>query len=189
MTRTCDSLDITLVRDAAAKKFSWFILPGRSMTFVRFDPSFVPKAWMPPKPEDISTEDRSKLSSAYWYLRGVAMLKPTLNPLLQVYFHRMQCIMLRTCHPSIIHYESRSIVYLVSAGLGRSKLSGNAVAKALFRAGTARLEYTRTVALVIHDVLVELNLSDWWTMRTLQMHIEDIATSTILKAWSNVCQL
>jgi hypothetical protein len=66
MTHACDSLDIALVRDAAAKKFSWFILPGRSMTFVRFDPSFVPKAWMPPKPEDISTEDRSKSSSAYW---------------------------------------------------------------------------------------------------------------------------
>jgi len=97
--------------------------------------------------------------------------------------------MLQTCHPSIIHYESRSIIYSVSAGLGRSKLSSSAMAKALFCAGTARLEYTRTVALVIHDVLVELNLSDWWTMRALQMHLEDIATSTILNASSNVCQL
>jgi len=78
------------------------------------------------------------------------MLKLTLNPLPQAYFYRMQCIMLRTCHPSVIHYESRSIVYSVCAGLVRSQLSGNAMAKALFWARTARLEYIRTAALVIH---------------------------------------
>ena len=46
MTQAYDNLDIALVRDAAAKKFSWFILPGRSMTFVRSDSSFGPKAHM-----------------------------------------------------------------------------------------------------------------------------------------------
>ncbi|OJA07525.1 hypothetical protein AZE42_07696 [Rhizopogon vesiculosus] len=180
MTHTYDSLDTTLARDLATKKFSWFILPGRSMTFVRFD---VPQAWMPQKPADIATVDQSK-SSAFWHPRGVPMLRPTLNQSLQMYFHRVQRIMPRTCHPSIIHHEAHSIIHSVSSGPGQPKLWGNAVAKTLFHAGTARLEYTRTVSLLIHDVLIELNLHDWCAMRALRMHLEDVATSTILKAWS-----
>ncbi|OAX39128.1 hypothetical protein K503DRAFT_109367 [Rhizopogon vinicolor AM-OR11-026] len=150
------------------------------MTFVRFD---VPQAWMPQKPADITTVDQLK-SSPFWHPRGVAMLRPTLNQNLQMYFHRVQRIMPRTCHPSIIHHEAHSIIHSVSSGPGQLKLWGNAVAKALFHAGTARLEYTRTVSLLIHDVLIELNLHDWCAMRTLRIHLEDVATSTILKAWS-----
>lgn len=191
MTHACESLDITLARDVAAKKFSWFILPGRSMAFVKFDSSYVPQAWIPPaKPATGSTEDQSPKLSAFWYPRGVAKLRPTLNPYLQAYFYKIQHIMPRTCHPSVIHHEARLIIHSVSAGLNHSqpKLSGDAVAKALFLVGTARPEYSRTVALLVYDVLVELNLSNWLAMRTLRIHLEDVATSTILKAWSNVCQ-
>jgi hypothetical protein len=188
MTRAYDVLDITLARDVVARKFSWFILPGRSIAFVRFDSSYVPQAWMPPKPIGKSPEDRSPKPSAFWHPRGVAMLRPTLDQHLQMYFRRVQRMTPRTCHPSTIHHEARLIVHSVGAGLGQPKSLCDPVAKALFRAGTARLEYTRTVAFLIHDALVQLSLSDWCAMRTLQIHLEDMATSSILKAWSNVRQ-
>ena len=184
MTRPCENLDTILARDAAARKFSWFVFPGKSMASVRFDSSVV--LWMPSKPTRNYFEDRSP-KSLFWHPRGVAKLRPTLNQQLQMYFHKMQRITPRTCHPAIIHREACWIAHSLSAGLaGQPKLLGGAVPKALFCAGTVQLEYTRTVALLIYDVLAELNLSDWSTMRNLQIHVEDVATSSLLKVWSNV---
>ncbi|KAG0698874.1 hypothetical protein DFH29DRAFT_939609 [Suillus ampliporus] len=186
MTDTYEQLDVILARDITAKKFSWFISPGRSMASVRHESTFASQPWMPPKPADTSTEDRLPKYSAIWHSRGVATTRPTLNQHLQSYFYRMQRIVPRICHPSIIHNEARLNIHSMNARfVGQPKLFGEALAKALFRAGAARLEYTRTVALLTNDVLIELNLTDWCTMRALQVHLEDIATSTILKAWSN----
>ncbi|KAG2148005.1 hypothetical protein DEU56DRAFT_783500 [Suillus clintonianus] len=187
MTGTCDTVDIVLARDNAAKKFSWCILPGRSMASARSESSFTPQTRMLPKPADTSTEDRSAKHSAIWHLRGFTMTRPTLNQHLESYFHRMQQTAPRICHPLTIHNEARLIIHTVNnAGFaGQPKLLGEAVAKALFIAGAAQLQYTRTVALLTHDVLVELNLSNWCAMRAMQIYLENIATSTILNAWYN----
>ncbi|KAG1739862.1 uncharacterized protein EDB91DRAFT_1134199 [Suillus paluster] len=185
MAGACEQLDMILARDAAAKNFSWFILPGRSMASVRFESKFAPQAWMPPNPTYTSTEEQTP--KYIWHPHGVAMIRPTLNQHLQAYFYKVQHILPRICHPSVIHNEARLITHSVNAGFNSKPESfGEAVAKALFRAGATRLEYTRTVALLTNDVLIELNLSDWCAMRALRLYLEDIATSTVLKAWSNI---
>src|SRR5258708_1955848 len=121
--------DITLVRDNAAKKFSWCILPGKSMTSVRSESSFGPQAGMPPKPADTSTEEQSPKHSAIWRLCGVTMPRPTLNQCLQSYFRRMQHVMARISHPLAIHDVACSIVHSVNnTGLaGQPKLFAEAL--------------------------------------------------------------
>ncbi|KAG1753194.1 hypothetical protein EDB19DRAFT_1617889, partial [Suillus lakei] len=111
--------------------------------------------------------------SAIWRLCGVTMPRPTLNQCLQSYFRRMQHVMARISHPLAIHDVACSIVHSVNnTGLaGQPKL----FAEALFTAGTTRLQYTRTVALLTHDVLIELNMSDWRVMHDLKVHLEEFA--------------
>lgn len=53
-------------------------------------------------------------------------------------------------------------------------------------AGVARLQYTRTVALLIHDVLIELNMTDWRVMHAVGVHLKEFATSTLLHIFHNV---
>lgn len=81
-----------------------------------------------------------------------------LHPQLQIYFHRMQSILSNTCHPLEIRAETRSIV---SSILSRNNTEDRALAivlwvKALYLAGGAVIEYSRTVAILAHDIVTEL---------------------------------
>ncbi|KAG2038589.1 hypothetical protein BDR03DRAFT_918548 [Suillus americanus] len=185
MTNTCDPDAVTLTRDNAAKNFSWYISPGRPMTTVRSKSSFAPRAWMPPRPTDTSTEEQSPKYLANWHLLGIRLTRPTLNQCLQSYFRRMQHVMARICHPLSIHNEACSIIHsLKNAAFIEPKL----LAEGLFNAGAARLEYTRTVALLIHDVLIELNMTDWRVMQAVGRHLERFAMSALLNVFRNVCR-
>ncbi|KIK40656.1 hypothetical protein CY34DRAFT_257061 [Suillus luteus UH-Slu-Lm8-n1] len=58
-------------KDKPAKRFSWYISPGRSVRSARSESSFAPQAKMPPRPTDTPTEEQSPIYSATWYLRGI----------------------------------------------------------------------------------------------------------------------
>jgi hypothetical protein len=186
MTGTCDADAATLARDKAAKNFSWWISPGRSIGSVRSESSFATQAWVPPRPADALTEEQSPKYSATWYFRGFRMTRPILNPSLQSYFRRMQHVTTRICHPLSIHNEACSIIHSIrNAGfIDQPEL----LAEGLFVAGVPRLQYTRTVALIIHEVLVELNMTDWRAMHATSTHLCNFATAALRRAFDNVCQ-
>jgi hypothetical protein len=62
----------------------------------------------------------------------------------------------------------------------------NLLVEGLFIAGAARLQYTRTVALIIHEVLIELNLINWRVMHAVRVYLYKFATSSLLRAFHNV---
>ncbi|KAG2359417.1 hypothetical protein BDR07DRAFT_1258200, partial [Suillus spraguei] len=108
---------------------------------------------------------------------GIKMTRPTLNQRLQSYFRRMQHVMTRICHPLSIHNEACSIIHSAkNAGISNQP---KWLAEKLFVAGVVRLQYTRTVALLIHDVLIELNMTDWRVMHAMGIHLEKFATATL----------
>ncbi|KAG2744066.1 hypothetical protein P692DRAFT_20132702 [Suillus brevipes Sb2] len=61
----------------------------------------------------------------------------------------------------------------------------NLLVEGLFIAGAARLQYTRTAALIIHEVLIELNLTDWRVMHAVRVYLYNFATSSLLRAFHN----
>jgi len=153
MTGTCDANAVTLARDNAAKNFSWYISPGRPMTSVRYKSSFAPRAWMPPRPAETSTEAHSSKYFATWHLLGSRLTRPPLNQRLQSYFRRMQHVMTRICHPLSIHNEACSIVHSVkNAGfVGQPRL----LAEGLFMhaVGVHLKEFaTSTLLHIFHNV-------------------------------------
>ncbi|EMD34596.1 hypothetical protein CERSUDRAFT_97187 [Gelatoporia subvermispora B] len=81
-----------------------------------------------------------------------------LDSQLQLYFHRMQSISTTTCHPLEIRVEARSIVASIvkRTDLDDRTLSVTMWARALFLAGTAHLGYSRSIAILAHDVATEL---------------------------------
>lgn len=92
--------------------------------------------------------------------------------------------MTRICHPLSIHNEACSIIHSVkNAGISNQP---KWLAEKLFVAGVVRLQYTRTVALLIHDVLIELNMTDWRVMHAMGIHLEKFATATLLNVFYNV---
>ncbi|KAG1858968.1 hypothetical protein DFJ58DRAFT_781047 [Suillus subalutaceus] len=185
MIDICNTDAVTLARDNAAKNFSWYISPGRPMIPVRSKSSFAPRAWTPPRPADTSAEEQSPKYLANWHLLGIRLTRPTLNQCLQSYFRRMQHVMTRICHPLSIHNEACSIMHSL---MNATFIHPNLLAEGLFIAGTARLQYTRTVALLIHDVLIELNMTDWHVMHAVGVHLETFATWTLLDVFRNVCR-
>jgi hypothetical protein len=62
------------------------------------------------------------------------------------------------------------------------------LAEGLFIAGAARLQYTRTVALIIHEVLIELDLTNWLVAHDVRVHLCNFATWSLLMAFHNVCR-
>jgi hypothetical protein len=175
-----------VAKDKISKNFVWFISPGRSVSSARSESKFAPQATMPPRPTDTSTEEQSPLYSAIWYFRGSRMTRPILDTRLQSYFHKMQHFTTRICHPSCIYYEACSIVHSL-------RITGfvdqpDLLAEGLFIAGAARLQYTRTMALIIHEVLIELNLTNWRVMHAVRVHLYNFATSSLLMAFQNVCR-
>ncbi|OCH86306.1 hypothetical protein OBBRIDRAFT_738240 [Obba rivulosa] len=81
-----------------------------------------------------------------------------LDPQLQLYFHRMQSILPNTCHPLEIHAESRKIVSCILAytDVDDRALALTLWARALPLAGSACLEYSRSIAILVHDIVTEL---------------------------------
>ncbi|KIK42817.1 hypothetical protein CY34DRAFT_750462 [Suillus luteus UH-Slu-Lm8-n1] len=49
----------------------------------------------------------------------------------------------------------------------------------------ARLQYTRTVALIIHEVLIELDLTNRWVAHDVRVHLRNFATWSLLMTFHN----
>ncbi|KAL6299327.1 hypothetical protein BKA93DRAFT_694189, partial [Sparassis latifolia] len=82
---------------------------------------------------------------------------------LQVYFYRMQCMISETCHPLVIHAEAgcvvRSIISCSEPWVARRCISE--WAQRLFFSAIARLDYSRTVAVIVHDIMADLFWASW----------------------------
>jgi len=77
------------------------------------------------------------------------------DPKLQVYFYRMEKN-LRTCHPAEIHTE---VVNLAQDILDKPTDAGSSVqsiAETLAKAGCRKVEYSRTCALMAHEIFCQL---------------------------------
>lgn len=95
----------------------------------------------------------------------------------------MQHVTTRICHPLSIYNEACSIVH--SMRIAGFVNQPNLLVEGLFIAGAARLQYTRTVALIIHEVLIELNLINWRVMHAVRVYLYNFATSSLLRAFHN----
>ncbi|KAH7922919.1 hypothetical protein BV22DRAFT_970974, partial [Leucogyrophana mollusca] len=112
--------------------------------------------------------------------KAMPMHRPPLDARLQAYFYKMQRAASRTCHPSVISQEARLIIHSLTMG-GEPRLKE--VAQGLFNAGVSQIEHSRTVALLIHDVLIELQWSEYGGMAELRSHLEMFATTALSTSW------
>ncbi|KDQ53726.1 hypothetical protein JAAARDRAFT_92612, partial [Jaapia argillacea MUCL 33604] len=83
-----------------------------------------------------------------------------LSGTLQTYFYKMQRMVSLTCHPCEINSEATQIAdVLLRSSDGPVAISN--VARIIFCAGIAKIEYSRTVALLVHDVMMDLMWKSW----------------------------
>ncbi|KZT66605.1 hypothetical protein DAEQUDRAFT_657941, partial [Daedalea quercina L-15889] len=79
-----------------------------------------------------------------------------LDPGMQTYFFRMQWLARGTCDPDAISREARQISALF-ADEDKENLDVSVWAQRLFFAGVASLEYTRSIALLVAELIEDLN--------------------------------
>lgn len=77
------------------------------------------------------------------------------DPKLQAYFYRMQKALL-TCHPAAIQAEAESLARDIVAKPTEVEPSIRRVAETLARAGCRKVEYSRSCALVAHEIFCRL---------------------------------
>ena len=79
----------------------------------------------------------------------------TKNPKLQAYFFRMEKT-LRTCNRASIHAEAANLTRDIVAKPADVESSVRMVAKTLAKAGYRKVEYSRSCALVAHEIFCQL---------------------------------
>lgn len=77
------------------------------------------------------------------------------DPKLQVYFVRMEKT-LRTCHPAAIQAEATNLTRDIVANPSDTASSIRTVAETLAKAGYRKVEYSRSCALVAHEIFCQL---------------------------------
>jgi hypothetical protein len=74
---------------------------------------------------------------------------------LQVYFFRMEKT-LHTCHPAALHAEAVNLIRDIVANSADVESSIRTVAETLAKAGYRKVEYSRSCALIAHDIFCQL---------------------------------
>jgi len=108
--------------------------------------------------------------------------RTALSPVLQTYFCKMQRATYHTCHPREIHAEAMKIV----TSIFDHKESVDRVAKTIYLGGIARIEYSRTVALVVHECMTQLIWRNWGLKKALEHGLVELATSAFINGWTSV---
>ncbi|KAH9948042.1 hypothetical protein B0H21DRAFT_821387 [Amylocystis lapponica] len=109
-----------------------------------------------------------------------------LDPHLQAYFLKMQSTATDTCHPREIAAAARRVVAAILARQTAPGTLAHAAAwgEALVRAGVARREYSRTVAVVVHDVVAALLWASWAQNRAFERAVVARATQACAARWT-----
>ncbi|EGN92565.1 hypothetical protein SERLA73DRAFT_190911, partial [Serpula lacrymans var. lacrymans S7.3] len=136
---------------------------------------------LPGSGEHVPINPSGQNSSAIWP-PGSSILRLTLDARLQVYFHKMQHMAPRTCHPSVINQEARIIIHSLSSRT--DKYHVQMTSKSIFLAGMANINYSRSVALLVHDIVTELQWGNWGAMRDFQEGVEHFTTEAIKFCWA-----
>lgn len=79
---------------------------------------------------------------------------------LQVHFFRMEKT-LRTCHPAAVYAEAVNLTKEIVAGPVDVASSIQTVAETLTRAGCRRVEYSRSCALIAHEIFCQLQSTSY----------------------------
>jgi len=77
------------------------------------------------------------------------------DPKLQLYFHRMEK-KLRTCHPTAIHTEAVNLARDILDKPADAGSSIRSVAETIVKAGYRKVEYSRSCALIAHEIFCQL---------------------------------
>lgn len=88
-----------------------------------------------------------------------------------------------TCHPRRIQAKASEVVRSLLCDNVNMARSIEDVAKAIYSAGIATLEYTRTVALLAHSVLMELRWRNWGAYKLLRDELVDLVASSFINGW------
>ena len=106
---------------------------------------------------------------------------PVLQPKdskLQVYFFRMEKT-LRTCHPAALHAEAVSLTEDILAKPTDVASSIRSVAGILAKAGCRKVEYSRSCALIVHDIFCQLQS----TSHEASISFRDCLISAVMKVF------
>lgn len=79
----------------------------------------------------------------------------TKDPKLQAYFFRMERT-LRTCHPAALHAEAVKLMQDIVANTSGVESSIRTVVDTLVKAGHRKVEYSRSCALIAHEIFCQL---------------------------------
>lgn len=142
-----------IARDASEKEYNFSILSGQST---------ISSGLHGPPPYRVPNQPDASATSSLLRIQNIPRIN--LDPALQAYFFKMQRMTLLTCHPEEIHYQADEI----STSLQRGTSGVKAAARSLVFAGISNLENSRTVALIIYDIVVDLLWPPWNTRRELE---------------------
>ncbi|KAH7910962.1 hypothetical protein BJ138DRAFT_1151743 [Hygrophoropsis aurantiaca] len=171
------SLDHVLKRDRFYKNFFWTVLDGKTTASVR--PRSCPLSKGISSPDEFGGAGNTQRSRINWS-KAIPGGQPRLDSSLQLYFSKMQRAAVRTCHPLIIGQEARLIVHSITRN---GQQHAKEVAQGLFNAGISNTEHSRTVALLIYNVFLELQWSNWAKMDELRYHLDGLATTAFSNSW------
>ena len=104
-----------------------------------------------------STSDAGSSPGVYvdWHVEEDQLPLQPKDPKLQVYFFRMEKA-LRTCHPAALHAEAMKLTRDILATPADVESSIQTAAGAIARAGYRKVEYSRSCALIAHEIFCQL---------------------------------
>lgn len=171
----------TAASDSLAKAYFYSVAAGKS-TISNGPLQVSEAAAIPPNPRrrDHDRNIKSPPPAVAFELRASIRPIPLCHNL-QTYFSDMKYVMTSTCHPQAIHDAARGIV----SCLLEDESVLPVLAADIYASAVAKMEYSRTVALVLHDAIVELsgNHEKWMLGATLREHVVQETFSAFGRCW------
>lgn len=171
-----------MMLDSSAHQFFWTVTIGQSPAIARLYTTRADAAAAAGRPLANGTDNCSSSMAGFHALEIIPRIP--LSRVLQTYFFRMQHLSSAACHPCEIHDGA---VRVVSSLLHKTqKIPVADVARTLLFAGIEQIEYSRTVALVVHDVMTELIWRSWDVKKKLEHELVRLTIGAFVNCWTSV---
>lgn len=162
-----------IARDASAHQYYFSVAVGAPITSSR------PHNPPPYKPYQGPHTDADNATNL------IHMPRIPLDPKHQAYFYRMDRESFQTCHPVEIHSSAAQLSSLLRKG----KRSPREVAMGISDLAFQGIRYSRTLALLLHDCMVELLFDGWHTKKVLEIELLDIVSNAFKTEWTSLMVL